>query len=199
MAGRPRKFNLEAAYNAATDLFWVQGYETTSLDQLLLMMQLSKSSFYQTFSSKKNLFEQCLSRYDEQSVADMKKALAGAPSAIDFIRTTFFQLSAEAQRPSGRRGCLIMNTVVEFAQRDIKVARIFKRNIKSTKKIFTEAVTSAQTSGEISETLDPAIVADFLVTTIIGLKSQARAGSSSKKIADIADLIVTSIINTTES
>ena len=191
--------NLEAAYNAATDLFWVQGYETTSLDQLLLMMQLSKSSFYQTFRSKKNLFEQCLSRYDEQSVVDMKKALAGAPSAIDFIRTTFSQLSAEAQRPSGRRGCLIMNTVVEFAQRDIKIARIFKRNIKSLKKIFTEAVTSAQTSGEISETLDPAIVADFLVTTIIGLKSQAKADSSSKKIADIADLVVASIINTTES
>ena len=65
-------------------------------------------------------------------------------------------------------------------------------------KVFTEAVTSAQTSGEISETLDPAIVADFLVTTIIGLKSQARAGSS-KKIADTADLPVASIIKTAGS
>ena len=120
MAGRPRKLNLEAAYNASTDLFWVQGYATTSLDKLVLMMQLSKSSFYQTFSSKKNLFEQCLSLYDEQSVMDMKKALAGAPSPIDFIRTTFSELSAEAQRPPGRRGYLIMNTVVESVKSDIK-------------------------------------------------------------------------------
>ncbi|MDA9611976.1 TetR/AcrR family transcriptional regulator [OM182 bacterium] len=194
MAGRPRKFDLEAAYNAATDLFWAQGYEATSLDQLLITMHLSKSSFYQTFTSKKNLFEQCLSRYDEQSVTDMKNGLAGAPSAIDFIRTAFSQLSADAQNPSGRRGCLIMNTVVEFAQSDIEVARIFQRNLKATKKIFTGAVSLAQSSGDISETLDPPIVADFLVTTIIGLKTQAKAGISGKTIASIADLAVSSLI-----
>lgn len=92
-----------------------------------------------------------------------------------------------------------MNTVVEFAQSDGKVARIFTRNIKSMKKIFTEAVRSAQISGDISENLNPPVVADFLVTTIIGLKSQAKAGTSSKKIADIGRLAVASIIKTTES
>jgi len=55
-------------------------------------------------------------------------------------------------------------------------------------------VTSAQSSGDINEALDPPIVADFLVTTIIGLKSQAKAGSSGKKIANIADFAVASIM-----
>ena len=168
MAGRPRKFKLDAAYDAATDLFWEQGYEATSLDQLLSTMQLSKSSFYQTFSSKKDLFERCLSRYDEQAVADMRHRLAKAR--------------------------FIMNTVVEFAQSDKRIAHIFQRNMKAMRKIFAEAVTSAQSSGDINEALDPPIVADFLVTTIIGLKSQAKAGSSGKKIANIADFAVASIM-----
>jgi len=194
MAGRPRKFKLDAAYDAATDLFWEQGYEATSLDQLLSTMQLSKSSFYQTFSSKKDLFERCLSRYDEQAVADMRHRLAKAPLAIDFIRAAFSQLSAEVQKSPGRRGCFIMNTVVEFAQSDKRIAHIFQRNMKAMRKIFAEAVTSAQSSGDINEALDPPIVADFLVTTIIGLKSQAKAGSSGKKIANIADFAVASIM-----
>jgi TetR/AcrR family transcriptional repressor of nem operon len=56
MAGRPREFNVVVARDAAMQLFWTQGYEATSLNDLLSAMNLSKSSFYQTFESKHALF-----------------------------------------------------------------------------------------------------------------------------------------------
>ena len=54
--GRPRQFNEEQALEAAMEQFWAVGYEATSLQDLLRVMKLSKSSLYQTFGSKHDLF-----------------------------------------------------------------------------------------------------------------------------------------------
>ena len=52
MAGRPREFDANGARDIAMHLFWSQGYDATSLSDLLSAMGLSKSSFYQTFESE---------------------------------------------------------------------------------------------------------------------------------------------------
>ena len=46
---RPREFDEEKALDQAMRLFWTQGYQGTSLHDLLQTMGISKSSFYETF------------------------------------------------------------------------------------------------------------------------------------------------------
>ncbi len=60
--GRPLQFDPEQVLDAAMQVFWASGYDATSLQDLLQAMRLSKSSFYQTFGSKQQLFERCLRR-----------------------------------------------------------------------------------------------------------------------------------------
>ncbi len=49
---RPREFETEEALDRGMHLLWTRGYESTSLDDLLASMGISKSSFYDTFGTK---------------------------------------------------------------------------------------------------------------------------------------------------
>jgi len=53
---RPREFDRNLVLEKAMQVFWSQGYEATSLTDLARSMGLSKSSLYDTFGSKHDLF-----------------------------------------------------------------------------------------------------------------------------------------------
>ena len=193
MAGRPREFDADGARDIAMHLFWSQGYDATSLSDLLSAMGLSKSSFYQTFESKLSLFEQCLERYREILVDTMTEGLANAPSAIAFINFALVDVANDTNDSLGRRGCLMMNTATEFAQRDPRIARCVEAGIQATRDVFLEAITAAQTAGDISSNTGADILADYLVTVVSGLKTQVKAGASRKQIMSIAELSVSTL------
>ena len=193
MAGRPREFDADDARDIAMRLFWSQGYDATSLNDLLSAMGLSKSSFYQTFESKLSLFESCLNRYREMLVGTMTAGLANAPSAIEFINFAIVDVANDTSDPLGRRGCLMMNTATEFAQRDPGIARCVEAGIQATRDVFLEAITAAQAAGDIDSTARTEVLADYLVTIVSGLKTQVKAGASHDRIADIAKLTVVAL------
>ena len=87
----------------------------------------------------------------------------------------------------------MMNTASEFSQRDQKFALIVRTGIQAMAAVFTEAVVAAQAAGDIKTKARPEALADYLVTAIIGLKTQVKAGASSKQIMSIAELTVTAL------
>ena len=178
MAGRPREFDADGSRDIAMQLFWSQGYDATSLSDLLTAMGLSKSSFYQTFESKLSLFELCLERYREILVGAMSEGLANAPSAMAFINFALVDVANDTNDPLGRRGCLLMNTAAEFAQIDRGIARCVEAGIQATRDVFLEAITAAQAAGDIDSNARTEVVADYLVTIVSGLKTQVKAGAS---------------------
>ena len=52
---RPREFDEDEVLEQAMQVFWRRGYRATSLNDLLAAMDLSKSSFYETFGTKREL------------------------------------------------------------------------------------------------------------------------------------------------
>ena len=78
---RPREFDEETALDQAMRLFWTQGYQGTSLHDLLQTMGISKSSFYETFRSKRDLFMRSLEHFDQtQALHAVAKLDAGVPA-----------------------------------------------------------------------------------------------------------------------
>ena len=63
MVGRPRQFDEEQVLDAAMKAFWANGYEATSLADLVSVTGLHKGSLYQAFGDKHSLFVQTLNRY----------------------------------------------------------------------------------------------------------------------------------------
>ncbi|TAN52266.1 MAG: TetR/AcrR family transcriptional regulator [Methylococcaceae bacterium] len=188
--GRPLEFDPDQALHDAMHVFWCKGYEATSLQDLLKAMDLSKSSFYQTFGSKQQLFERCIGRYRESMATAMRERLDRAASGRQFIAEMFYAVADEPNGPVKPRGCLVMNTANEFAQRDPLVAEWVAQCVDRFKNIFQAAVQRAQQEGDIAADKDAAVLAHYLVSSMSGLKTMVKAGAGANTVKDIVRVIL---------
>lgn len=62
---RSKEFDEKEALRRAMELFWQQGYEKTSMQDLVNHMGVHRRSIYDTFGDKHTLFMKALERYDE--------------------------------------------------------------------------------------------------------------------------------------
>src|SRR5436190_3313278 len=61
--GRPQTFDRAEALTQAMQLFWERGFEGTSFDELIAVMGISPSSFYNSFGSKERLYQEATETY----------------------------------------------------------------------------------------------------------------------------------------
>jgi len=97
-------------------------------------------------------------------------------------------VAAEAAQRGPRRGCLLMNTAIEFAGRDPQVAREVSLGTRRMLGIFEAAITRAQREGEISTDADPRALARFFITTISGMRSMVKAKASREELESTAEI-----------
>jgi len=174
-------------------LFWRNGYESSSLQALLETMALSKSSFYQTFKSKHQLFQACITLYHQMLTDELSGQLNKNSSGKTFITTLFNSVTDEACGPNARRGCLLMNTANEFAQNDAKISELVSRGIEHCIDIFELAIKQAQQQGEIAKDRDARVLATYLLSSMSGIKNMVKAGTDKKSIKQITDVVLTAL------
>ena len=191
--GRPREFDVDCALEAALQLFWGRGYGATSLSDLLDTMGIARSSFYQTFGSKRSVFEHAIDRYRDRLLAELRKSLAGSPSAAGFLRRTLHSVADDTRGKDGRRGCLVFNSAAELGQSDPELAGRLAASIDAFAAVFAEAVTRAQHEGDVPPDNEPALLARHLVCTMSGLRTLARAGASRRDLLAIADVAMSAL------
>lgn len=188
--GRPIEFDPDQVVASATAAFWSKGYEATSLQDLLDATGLSKSSLYQSFGGKQQLFGRCISAYTDRMVALLLERLGGSGSAMQFIRTVLTEIGSEGAH--GRRpiGCLVMNTASEFGQREPVFAEWVDSGISRVRAVMLRAIEQGQRAGEISRSRSAAALADYVMSSIAGLRTMVKAGTPTKKVLGVVDLIV---------
>jgi TetR/AcrR family transcriptional repressor of nem operon len=168
---RPREFDEQQALQQAKEVFWQRGYEATSLTDLLAAMGLSKSSFYETFGSKRELFLRSLGRYQDEQLAAFRRQLAGGASARQAIEALFrAAIGCEAHK-----GCMACNEAVELAARDVDVERRVAAGTAALEEILAEAIARGQAEGSIGARLPPADLARLLMVALNGLQVEVRA------------------------
>lgn len=184
---RPPEFDREEVLDAAMDVFWRHGYESTSLRMLLDAMGLSYSSFYQTFGSKRELFELALHRYLDVLVEEMESGLEKAPSASAFLEALLRGVADEA-REGDARGDLLLNTATEFGQRDESIAALVLAGKQRPLQVLHTAVKQAQREGTVDASTDADVLARYVLMSYAGLKTMVKAGGTADEVESAAGL-----------
>jgi TetR/AcrR family transcriptional repressor of nem operon len=192
--GRPLEFNPQKAVDAAIEQFWQQGYEATSLTDLLDTMNLSRSSLYQTFGSKQQLFERCLAQYGDWLAASMAKDLEEAASGKSFIANFFMDIANTAEEPEGTKSCLMVNSANEFGQSNAAVAAVMSEKLQRIASVFVEAIQRAQREGDVSPQSDPAALTNYLMMSLAGLRTMVKTGADKNSTKGIVTLILQSVV-----
>lgn len=191
--GRPIEFDTQQALEVATRVFWQRGYDATSLDDLLAAMDISKSSLYQAFGGKSELFQRCLVNYRDTFADKMRTALDESPSGLAYIEAILSGVAEGTAAQMGRAGCLLINTASEFGQRDARIATLVTKSLERFEDLFYAAVCRAQAEGDIPKNAEARSLALFLATNLGGLKGMARAGASPERIRSVVKVIMNSL------
>ncbi len=169
-------------------VFWRNGYENTSMQDLLEVMQISKSSLYQAFGGKQALFERCMTRYGDEMIGTLREALQASSSGLDFIRQFLESVLDEVRGVCEARGCLVLNTANEFARRNPQIAKAVSQGLNRFHEVLLAAVERAQQEGDIPSERNASTLATYLVSSMSGLKTMSKAGAGEDTLRGIIDL-----------
>ena len=190
---RTKEFEPESALERARDLFWLQGYEATSVQELLDCMGINRGSLYGTFGDKHALFMAALDRYAEAAEADTVEALEGSGPVRSRIEEVFERAVEGLSSDYPRRGCLLANSAVELGPHDPEVAGRVTRHLERTVDTFHRALVRARTTGEVPQDTDPRALARLLVNNLQGLRVMAKAGASKEVMDDVVRLTLAAL------
>lgn len=192
--GRPLEFEPEAALDAAMQVFWRKGYESTSVQDLTDAMGVSRSSLYQAFGGKQPLFERCMALYGDEMTDAMRAAMERAPSGLVFIRLFLEGVLEETRGVCEARGCLVLNTANEFARRNQRIAAAVSQGLNRFHEVLMAAVVRAQQEGDIPPEHNPKMLATYLVSSMSGLRAMSKAGADETHIKGIIELTVKALL-----
>lgn len=192
MTGRPRTYQRDEALNAAVELFWRQGYEATSLDDLLRAMKLSKSSFYADFKSKQALYLVCLEQY-QRFVVDHLTCLQTQSSSLQEFLHLVFQEVVEDAASDEPKGCLIVNSAVEFGQHRKEFSEDVRVALDAVQSTFERVIRDSIKQGEISPEVSPKVSAKYLTTCLSGIRAMIKGGMSVKDARAVVSQVIHSL------
>ncbi|WP_067794953.1 TetR/AcrR family transcriptional regulator [Actinomadura formosensis] len=184
--GRPRKFEERRAVEAAMRAFWADGYEATSTQGLCGATGLGRSSIYNTFASKRDLFVKALTHYMDYRAARLAALMEdGAKPVRERLRTVLEWAAApDEEDPSG---CLVVNATVEFGQHDPDIAARLEQHRRRRFDVLRAAIEDGMRAGEIDGSRDAGALAHFVISTVSGIQVAARGGADRATLQSIAD------------
>lgn len=156
-------------------VFWRRGYQATTLADLLAETGLSKSSFYESFGTKRDVLLTALRRYAESGMGGLIAPLLAPGASRPAIEATLGNMVRHARSREGRRGCLVNNTLGEVAPNDPVVFAATRTVLEQLEALLIGVVTRAQDRGEITRKESARALARFLATAFGGLNLVAKA------------------------
>ncbi len=170
-----KQFDVEESLDKATQLFWLKGFEATSMQELLSEMGINRGSFYSTFGSKNDVYLKVLKRYDEQSREAMFKVARRINNPKDAILFIFKQTIDNALSTNGQFGCFLANSVSEIAPHNEDVRKICNDAFTATRRFLEMLIDEAKEIGEVREKVNSGELASTLFSLLLGLKILARS------------------------
>jgi len=174
MVGRPREFDEEQVLDAAMKAFWANGYESTSLADLVSVTGLHKGSLYLAFGDKHSLFIQTLHRYLRNVRNHKNQVLESAETPLGGIRAVLHGFIDMSELDSScPQGCMAVKSLVEMAPHDPEVQRIMDEHKNSMRASIEKRVAQAQADGDLDTDKSPEMISALIMIFMDGLAAQA--------------------------
>lgn len=188
--GRKLEFDKQQALEAAMQVFWKKGFLGASLADLTEGMGINKPSLYAAFGNKESLFVQATEHYlDTYAKPKIEHLYQADTSLRERLRNYLLAIVSGQCDEDCPKGCYVSLCVAEAAgdampekaQDTVTLAGNFAQTL------LTEFFQSDEESVALHLDKEAESIALFLVTTVNGTASMARAGKDYAELENVID------------
>ncbi len=188
---RTKEFDECEVLKKAICLFWNKGYNGTSMQELVDGLGISRSSLYDTFGDKHQLYLKALEAYREGYGDRLETLINAAPLAKAAIKNIFDLVINDLLDDQQRKGCFLVNAGIELAAHDQQVNELICQNEQQLEKTFLKIITKGQQSGELDPAKDAQSIARFLSNTVKGMQVSVTSTTDRQFFDDILNVALT--------
>lgn len=182
---RTKTFDETLALDKAMHAFWTTGYDGTSIHDLETAMGLSRTSIYNAYGNKRQLFNQVILHYQQTVLMNLLSSVGSEPDiriAIEKLLSGVIDIHFDKANPGG---CLVVLSVLEKEQHEADTIRLLETIIKQVEKFLLRKITEAQKSGQISKKIDTQSASLMIATTAMGTMVMGKANFSKAALRNI--------------
>jgi TetR/AcrR family transcriptional repressor of nem operon len=195
---RVQKFDRSDVLDKALNLFWLRGYEATSISKLLDVMDLNRGSLYCAFKDKRSLYQEVLGHYYQGLRENLFiPTLVDISDPLESFREFFYRGLLDGSAPIRARGCLLFNAVSELSHNDPGLSDDASSYIFELRSLFVKKLSEARTLGLSDASKSIETQADFLLGILAGLRLQSKMGFNSDVIKEAIDSALSCIFTQT--
>ena len=187
--GRKPGFDRADTVAKVADLFWAKGYDGVAISDVMNATGLSKSSLYNSFGDKDDLFRIALSHYHTNVVE------AGAQwLAADDGQNGWDKLDALLSGPANdvfgsddRRGCFLCNTASDGLSGAPAVNDLVRDGFGQLVDAVTQLLSRAAPNATPDQRLN---AARLIITTYAGLRVRSRHAQSRSELDAVRETLL---------
>lgn len=192
---RPKEFDHRSAVRKAAALFSRQGYEATSVRDLLTELGLSSSSLYGAFGGKEELFMEALAEHAEMEREQLRLALVGAGSFKEKFGGLLAALIDELAA-TGASSSLTLRAAVELAGTKPAVLAFLSDYLTGLIGMVEGLIWAAIDRGDLTTRTNPEHLARYLLFSAFNLGFVAKVTSRREAMEGYAAIVLTALDDT---
>ncbi|WP_350291660.1 TetR/AcrR family transcriptional regulator [uncultured Croceitalea sp.] len=167
---RKKEYKEEDVIDKAMHLFWLNGYENTSMQMLEKEMGINKFSIYSSFGNKSGVFVESLKLY-RKKLNKIISQLEASTDGVLGIKQYFYNTLDFSKGKDFCKGCLVTNTANEVDNNtDPKILSQIEDFSVYIRQLFLDNLSQDASKGK--ETIEEQ--ADYLLIAMIALSSASK-------------------------
>ncbi|CAI0799538.1 Bacterial regulatory proteins, tetR family [Serratia quinivorans] len=182
MAGRPREFDREQALLKARDLFWRQGYEGTSMSDLVAELGIASARIYKAFGSKELLFREAIASYENHEGGFADRAFSEENDVRVAIKRLLDDAVALYSRTDLPQGCMVVSSAASVSDESSGIKDWLAEHRLQRTQGMIDRLRTAVATGELPPETDADALGDYFAAFLHGLSVQARDGVSRARL-----------------
>ncbi|GJL77512.1 MAG: TetR family transcriptional regulator [Nitrospinaceae bacterium] len=192
MKTRKQSHTRQKILDAAYQLFYEQGYQSTTVDQIIEKSGISKPTVYSYFSTKEDLCVAYLKERHQRETDSLIEAIEWEKTPHDRYMAVIRWLK-RALMSSGYRGCGFFNMVSEIPDPGNPIIVEAKTYIDSLRDTIKSLVLDLKNSDPEKKNLDPDRIADayylILGGAIMGSQEYREPWPIDRAISEVEKLV----------
>jgi AcrR family transcriptional regulator len=189
MRGRPREFDRQEALAAAMRLFWVRGYEASSIADLTDAMGIGTKSLYAAFGSKDGLYAEALkyyyTTYEGLVWTRFRLAATAREAALAFLQDSAIAMTGgDCDLP---HGCMATLATVG-SDGHSELGELMRTTRAGGFELLKARFEKAKGDGDLAGTVDTTKLARFVQTVQSGMAIRARDRADRMELEAVAEL-----------